>query len=423
MNGVLIGGLGGAAGFGPLALPRNDDGSHPLALAGILSQGLRIGGATYDALWVNTNGTLSFGGPLAGHDTAALAAAPGPVLAVFAADVDTRLRGEGLESGQIWLHESPAAAPGGGALTATWAEVGFYRRNTDLVNSFQVRIQAGTAPGDADITVRYGQVTWVSGDLDGGSGGLGGSAALAGFSPGVGAAFLPVGPSGNELAWLSLGQPGGFAPVWTLSLRGGVASIAEGVPDETPPPPDAPGPEPEPEPGFVTGSIATRAGNPVAGVQLRLKDGGTAVWEGTTGADGSFGLPAGHAGPVRLEAFSAAAPQAALTPLDALQVLLIVAGIRPAAGLSPLDVISADYNGDGQVTALDALGILMHVARFAQAGPPQFRFVDAAALPDGIGLDRVPLPTALPGTDPALLHPGDTLQIVAILSGDLFAHI
>ena len=220
MAGGLVQGLGGPEGFGTVALPRGDDESFRIDLSAIFPDGLRVGGRVYSAaqVHVNTNGTVSLRQPVEGHDLAAIAAARVPVFAVFAADVDTRLRGEGVESGQIWLHLDEAA----GTVTITWHEVGFFRRNTDSVNSFQLQLVARDN-GDFDVIYRYGEINWVSGDLDGGSGGLGGNAALAGFAPGD-RSFAALPFSGDETAWLevpALPGVGGLAGIWGAAVRNG----------------------------------------------------------------------------------------------------------------------------------------------------------------------------------------------------------
>lgn len=274
-------GLGGPLGNGPTVLSRDDDGSHFRALGALFPGGLRLGGQVWSGLWINTNGTLAFGGPLAGYDVSSIVAAPGPVIAVFAADVDNRLRGEGVESGQIWVHEAF------GVLTVTWAGVGFFRRNTDLVNSFQVQIRAAGG-SDADVALRYGAVEWVSGDLDGGSGGLGGAPALAGIKAGgAGAAFQQIAPSGNQDAWLALAPGAG----WEIALRGGVATIlgpgSGGDAGGDEPGPNEPG-DPDIAPPSLTGSILGRDGSPMPGVTLRFSDGAKQIAETVTDAAGAF---------------------------------------------------------------------------------------------------------------------------------------
>lgn len=415
-------GLGGPLGYGSTALPRDDDGSHFRALGAAFPGGLRLGGQVWSGLWVNTNGTLAFGGPLAGYDAASIAAAPGPVIAVFAADVDTRLRGEGVESGQIWLHEAP------GVLTITWAGVGFFRRNTDLVNSFQVQIRAAGG-SDADVSLRYGSIDWVSGDLDGGSGGLGGAPALAGIKAGgAGAAFQPIAPSGDQAAWLALGPGAG----WDIALRGGAATILApgeggggGPPDPEPPDPE---PDPDPDPPALSGSVLAPDGSPMPGVTLRLSAGAAPLAETVTDAAGAFAfdlpadLPAG-AGSLRLEPARAYLPGVDPAPdiLDVLGLFRLVAGAVPASAYGPAARLAADVDGNGTLNIFDVLALFRHVAGVPGQPGPRFVFIEEADLAAGFGPDplRVPPAAGLPGIDAAALAGDAPLTLIAILTGDL----
>jgi hypothetical protein len=45
------------------------------------------------------------------------------------ADIDTRLDGEGTESGPIWVDIDPISD----VVTITWQNVGFYRRNAEAM--------------------------------------------------------------------------------------------------------------------------------------------------------------------------------------------------------------------------------------------------------------------------------------------------
>ena len=60
---TLIGGLGGSAGFGDDSMPRNDDSpSIPIDLTPIFGlTGLNFFGSTYTGLFLNYNGSISFG--------------------------------------------------------------------------------------------------------------------------------------------------------------------------------------------------------------------------------------------------------------------------------------------------------------------------------------------------------------------------
>ncbi|MBO1268115.1 PxKF domain-containing protein [Arthrobacter cavernae] len=67
--------------------------------------------------------------------------------------------------------------------------VGYYAGHTDKLNSFQLLLvnrEDSSTPGDFDIVFNYDQIQWESGDFSGGSAGLGGTSAAAGFSNGSG---------------------------------------------------------------------------------------------------------------------------------------------------------------------------------------------------------------------------------------------
>ncbi|MCC6001006.1 MAG: hypothetical protein JJU19_09115, partial [Pararhodobacter sp.] len=110
-------------------------------------------------------------------------------------------------------------------------------------------------------------------------------------------------------------------------------------------------------------AVADLTGALMAGVEVSFtpQDGSAGV-EATTGADGVaiFGLEPGSAG--RLEAARAYDPQAGdpvITAGDALDVLRMAVGLNPSFGPAQAqNFIAADMNGDGQVTAADALEIL-----------------------------------------------------------------
>ena len=224
-NGTPVTGLGGAAGYGELALARADEGSFAIDVSAVFQSGFLIGGTTYAAsnLFVGIDGIVSFGSAIAGlpKNPATLTA---PFIAPFLADIDTRLDGEGAESGPIWVDIDASTD----VVTITWQDVGFYRRNASLTNTFQLQLydQGG---GNFDAVLRYGAINWVSGDLEGGWGGLGGTAAFVGYDLGTAAPPVSLPASGNEAALLALPQtPGntGVAGLWVYAFGAGVPDPA-----------------------------------------------------------------------------------------------------------------------------------------------------------------------------------------------------
>ena len=216
-NGTPVAGLGGAAGYGELALARADEGSFAIDVRAVFQSGFMIGGTTYSAsdLYVGIDGIVSFGTTITGlpKNPGALTA---PFIAPFLADIDTRLDGEGAESGPVWVDIDPITD----VVTITWQDVGFYRRNASLTNTFQVQLydQGG---GNFDVVLRYGAIRWVSGDLEGGWGGLGGTAAFVGYDLGTAAPPVTLPASGNEAALLALPQTvgnTGVAGLWVFGF-------------------------------------------------------------------------------------------------------------------------------------------------------------------------------------------------------------
>lgn len=214
-SGVAQRGLGGAAGYGEITLPRSDDGSLRLDGSAVFGQGLHFFGQSHTArdIFVNTNGTLSFGAALAAYPGAGLAAALPDMIAPFWADVDTRLRGEGVESGEIHVDIDPVAD----CITVTWDNVGVYRRNTDLVNRFQVQLQ-DRGGGDFDIVLRYEAIGWTSGASSADTG----AQALLASQRVLEPVWLRPGATPADMASLdtALGNTG-IAGLWLYQMRGG----------------------------------------------------------------------------------------------------------------------------------------------------------------------------------------------------------
>lgn len=176
-TGTAVSGLGGPAGFGEIMQSRADDASLRVDVGAVFEDGFQFGSSHFDAdrLFVSTNGLVSFGAATQGVQ-GNLADLAMPFIAAFHADVDTRLDGEGAESGPVWVDIDPVVD----VVTITWQEVGFYRRNASQTNTFQLQLYDQGADG-FDIVLRYDTVGWTTGDLQGGWGGHGGEAARIGW--------------------------------------------------------------------------------------------------------------------------------------------------------------------------------------------------------------------------------------------------
>lgn len=211
-NSSVLRTLGGADGFGDIALPRSDDGSTRIDArsvfdAGILWFGTRHAG---DAIWINTNGTISFGAAFDGYHSLGADLPAGDVIAAFWGDIDTRLDGEGAESGPIWVDIDPVTD----RLTVTWAHVGAYRYDATVTNLFQVEL-TDRGGGDIAVTLRYDRITWDRGSAADDAGAVALLAATRLTQP------VLLGPA---LTLDSAAGNTGVAGLWHWDLRGGTVS-------------------------------------------------------------------------------------------------------------------------------------------------------------------------------------------------------
>ena len=239
----LISGLGGTAGFGENVLDRNDDSSTlELDVTSIFEDGLNFFGNVFTSLWVNNNGSVTFNGSRSSFTPSVITANNGnPEITPFFADVDTR----GGEA---------ATSPGGNStgsnlvyydfdtvndrFVVTWDDVGYFSSNTDLTNAFQL-VLTDRNNGNFDIEFRYENVEWTTGDASGGTDGLGGTPARAGYTASTGnpESQLELPASGNEAALLALDDVAGNTGQigrWFFNVRSGDIAAADipALPDQ-----------------------------------------------------------------------------------------------------------------------------------------------------------------------------------------------
>lgn len=219
----LIGGLGGSSGFGTLAMSPNDDGSSgAISLTPSFPSGINFFGTTYNSLYINNNGNLTFRAGVGTYTPAPFPISSQPMIAAYWGDVDT---GGGL----------PASAPPGsnnvyysfalpGKLVVTWFNVGYYSAAVNKLNSFQIIItdRPDTGVGNADVEFRYNRLEWTTGSASGGSNGLGGTPAQIGFDAGDSKNFFahPDSRTAKILEAINttnIGIPG----IWRFELRAG----------------------------------------------------------------------------------------------------------------------------------------------------------------------------------------------------------
>ena len=187
---TLISGLGGPAGYGSTSscLARNDDGySAVIDLTPYFPGGLQFFSGTHTSLYVNTNGNVTFSGPLSTYTPDAFPVASQPMIAPFWGDVDIRTGDDGTCRGSFgntcggecgtcasdppsyngvwWYGES-------GRFIVTWDRVRRYSCEESEANSFQLLLTAasgtcGGGTGDFEVEFRYAQMQWEAGSASG----------------------------------------------------------------------------------------------------------------------------------------------------------------------------------------------------------------------------------------------------------------
>jgi cysteine-rich repeat protein len=197
----LVTGLGGPRDYGETVFGPNDDSSvGPIDITPIFGPGgLNFFGTNYTSLFVNNNGNITFTAPLGTYTPFGISGGSTPIIAAFFADVDTRGAHTPPDSNVVYYDVDPV----GGVFTATWDLVGYYGNHSDKLNNFQIRL-INQGSGDFDIEFRYQQLQWTTGDASGGSGGLGGSVARAGYSAGNQTNYFELAASGDQAAMLDL---------------------------------------------------------------------------------------------------------------------------------------------------------------------------------------------------------------------------
>jgi uncharacterized repeat protein (TIGR01451 family) len=195
------------AGFDGNTLVRADDNSsNEISLPFTIN----FYGSSFEDLWVNNNGDVTFTTPLPNTYTPFdLSSDLGtPIIAALLADVDTT--GAGL------VTYGTGTVEGHLAFGVTWSNVGYYNAHTDKLNTFQLIIidrpdvATGANGDDFDIELNYDQIQWESGDFSGGLDGLGGTSAAVGFSDGTGSNSFQLAGSEVDGAFLDSNQTTGL---------------------------------------------------------------------------------------------------------------------------------------------------------------------------------------------------------------------
>jgi hypothetical protein len=186
-------------------LPRNDDGSSD---AVTLPFRLDFYGTSYDSLYVNNNGNVTFDEPLSTYVPFDLTQTDRVIVAPFFADVDTRP----AMGGTVTYGETSYA--GATAFCVLWDDVGYYANQTDKRNTFQLLLVRKTpTAGDFDIVFRYESIQWELGEASDNV------PARAGFSNGDTARSVEIAGSAEAGAFLN----GGPASLASGSVNSGQA--------------------------------------------------------------------------------------------------------------------------------------------------------------------------------------------------------
>jgi uncharacterized repeat protein (TIGR01451 family) len=136
-------------------LADNDDSSTGLVPIGFT---IDFFGATYDSLYVNNNGNVTFDHPLSTYIAFDLTSATHPMIAPFFGDVDTRSR----SNGALDVTYGQTTYNGRAAFCVNWVNVGEYSERYGSPTSAQLLlVDAGS--GNFDMMLNYDKVGWDHG--------------------------------------------------------------------------------------------------------------------------------------------------------------------------------------------------------------------------------------------------------------------
>ena len=186
---TLVSGLGGPEGWGEAGqcLGPNDDGSsRAIDLTPAFPDGLNFFGTTYRAVYLNTNGNITFNASEGSYTPDPFPVAMQPMIAAYWSDVDIRgsacsgsCFGDCLSScanprdNGVWYDFSPGRA------VFTWDNTGYYSCSDDRQMSFQIILTSAPGCGsgmstssDFSVEFRFNKCQWDTGRASGGTAGF-----------------------------------------------------------------------------------------------------------------------------------------------------------------------------------------------------------------------------------------------------------
>lgn len=201
-----------------------DDGSIRVNITSVFGpSGINYFGTNYTSLYINTNGLITFQGPVTAYTPASLSSLPYPAIAAFWSDVNIT-NGTTTGSNNIYWDLDPTS----GRVTITWLDVRAYSGPSSARNTFQVVLQH-THDGNFEIDLIYQKIQWTNGFTGTAQVGMTDGGANDYIVPGSGdAAALTSFPN----AGLDSGEPAG---VWsTRFLNGNPVCFVAGTRIQTP---------------------------------------------------------------------------------------------------------------------------------------------------------------------------------------------
>lgn len=201
-----------------------DDGSVRVDITPVFGpSGINYFGTSYTSLYINTNGLITFQGPVTAYTPTSLSSLPYPAIAAFWSDVNIT-NGTANGSNNIYWDLDPTT----GRVTITWLDVRAYSGPGSARNTFQVVLQH-THDGNFEIDLIYQKIQWTNGYTGTAQVGLTDGGANDYIVPGSGnAAAL----TGYPNAGLDSGEPAG---VWsTRFLNGNPVCFVAGTRIQTP---------------------------------------------------------------------------------------------------------------------------------------------------------------------------------------------